>query len=111
MNKLGKLISLILVDRHDDHVGRNYRYRIEFSDATVLQLVILDEICVAVSKGLVDERQVIEVVKSAADVACIVMTGRGATAGLIEIADTVSEIKCIKHGYEKGIKAQKGVEF
>jgi cob(I)alamin adenosyltransferase len=41
----------------------------------------------------------------------IVMTGRGATKELIEIADLVTEMKCIKHPFEKGINARRGIEF
>jgi cob(I)alamin adenosyltransferase len=41
----------------------------------------------------------------------VVLTGRGATEGLIQAADTVSEVRCIKHGFDSGRKAQKGVEF
>jgi len=74
-------------------------------------IVVLDEICFAVSKNLLEEKAVIECVKNAKAESCIVLTGRNASEGLIELADTVSEIKCIKHGYSCGIKAQKGVEF
>ncbi|MHB8092275.1 MAG: cob(I)yrinic acid a,c-diamide adenosyltransferase [Syntrophales bacterium] len=74
-------------------------------------LVILDEVCVAVSLHLLDEEAVLATLRLAAPGTTIVLTGRGASPGLIEIADTVSEIKAIKHGYESGIKAQRGVEF
>ena len=74
-------------------------------------LVILDEICVAVSLNIIPEESVLEIIRQAAPGITIVLTGRGASQGLIEIADTVSEIRVIKHGYEAGIKAQKGVEF
>jgi cob(I)alamin adenosyltransferase len=74
-------------------------------------LVILDEVCVAVSLNLISEESVMEIIRQAAPGITIVLTGRGAPQGLIEIADTVSEIRVIKHGYDSGIKAQKGVEF
>jgi len=74
-------------------------------------IVVLDEICFAVSKNLLEEKAVIECVKKAKAESCIVLTGRNASDGLIKMADTVSEIKCTKHGYDCGIKAQKGVEF
>ena len=41
----------------------------------------------------------------------IILTGRDAPQELVDIADTVSEIKAVKHAYERGIKAQKGVEY
>jgi len=74
-------------------------------------LVILDEICIAVWKELLDEKRVIEVVLKGGPGTCVVMTGRNATAGLISIADTVTEMRMVKHGLTEGWKAQKGVEF
>lgn len=73
--------------------------------------VCLDEVISAVSLGLVTERAVLEVVKEALPGTILVMTGRGATTGLIEIADTVTEMRVAKHGYNSGYKAQKGVEY
>ncbi len=43
--------------------------------------------------------------------AIVVLTGRGATQKLIDLADTVTEMRCVKHGYQQGRKAQEGVEF
>ena len=74
-------------------------------------LVILDELCYAVARRLVAEEAVLEMLAGAPAEVVIVLTGRGATEGLIAAADTVSEIRCVKHGFDSGIKAQKGVEF
>lgn len=74
-------------------------------------LIVLDEINFAVSKGLVAESDVAAAVKGASPGTVIVLTGRGATAGLIELADTVTEMRAVKHGYSQGREAQKGVEF
>lgn len=74
-------------------------------------LIVLDEICVAVGRGLLSEKDVIDVIDKANANMSLVLTGRYATARLIAIADTVSNIECVKHGYQDGIAAQKGVEF
>jgi cob(I)alamin adenosyltransferase len=74
-------------------------------------LVILDEVCMAVSLALLTEEAVLEALRGAAPGIAVVMTGRGATEGLIAAADTVSEVRMVKHGFESGIKAQKGVEY
>ena len=74
-------------------------------------LVILDEICTAVGKGLLDELQVIQAVSKGSPGICTVMTGRHATAGLVSIADTVTEMHPVKHGIAEGWEAQKGVEY
>jgi cob(I)alamin adenosyltransferase len=74
-------------------------------------IVILDEICFAVAAGLIDEQQVTDLLRSAPPEACIVLTGRDASPALVEIADTVTEMLCVKHGYNAGRRAQVGVEL
>jgi cob(I)alamin adenosyltransferase len=73
-------------------------------------MVILDEICSAVAQELIEERQVAELLAQAPPELCLVLTGRGATPGLIVLADTVTEMLAIKHGLSEGRTAQKGVE-
>lgn len=73
-------------------------------------LLILDEICLAVARGLVDGRQVEQLLAHASPEMCIVLTGRGATPELIAMADTVTEMLCIKHGMQTGWADQAGVE-
>ncbi|MCF6266228.1 MAG: cob(I)yrinic acid a,c-diamide adenosyltransferase [Desulfuromusa sp.] len=74
-------------------------------------LLILDEICGAVSCGLIAEMQVLDAVKSARDDLNIVLTGRNATTAIIEMADTVTEMVPHKHALESGIPARAGIEF
>lgn len=74
-------------------------------------LVVLDEICVAVSRGLVAEEDVLELLGRLPGGMRLVLTGRDATPGLVEAADTVSEIRCVKHALQAGRPAQKGVEL
>lgn len=75
------------------------------------RVVILDEICTAVARGLLTEEAVVAAVNQAAQGSIIVLTGRGATPGLIALADTVTEMRCLKHGFEAGRAAQPGVEY
>ncbi len=74
-------------------------------------LVVLDEICTAVAKGLLEEEQVIGAVRQGGPETSVVLTGRNASPGLASLADTVTEMRCIRHGLSSGRKAQKGVEF
>ncbi len=74
-------------------------------------LVALDEICVSISRGLITTEDVIKVLSQAGDDVVCVLTGRGTPDGLIEMADTVTEMKCVKHGYDSGMEAIPGVEF
>lgn len=73
--------------------------------------VMLDEVCVAVAHGLIKEEQLLDALGSATPGKIIILTGRNASKRIIERADTVSEIVCIKHGFTKGIPAQQGVEW
>ncbi len=72
-------------------------------------MIILDEINVAVYSELVKKEDVIEFIKNTDS--HVVLTGRYAPKEFIEIADLVTEMKEIKHPYEKGIGAQEGIEW
>jgi cob(I)alamin adenosyltransferase len=74
-------------------------------------LVILDEINVAIHYKLLNVEDVINVLKSKPEGMEIVLTGRYADEKIIELADLVTELKEIKHYYKKGVKARKGIEY
>ncbi len=76
-----------------------------------LQLVILDEICGVISLGLLQVEKVITAIKQSHPQLCLVLTGRNAPSQLIEMADTVTEMTCIKHAIEQKRAAEKGVEW
>lgn len=73
-------------------------------------LVVLDEINVAVRMGLVDEDAVLELIAARPDDVELILTGRGATDGLQARADLVTECRMIKHYYQKGLGARLGIE-
>jgi len=75
------------------------------------QLLILDEIFVAISLGLLKEKKVIEFIKKKPNQVNLILTGRDATKKIIEIADLVTEMKEIKHPYQKGILSKKGIDY
>ncbi len=74
-------------------------------------LVILDEINVAVDFGLVSEDDVLKLISIKPDHVTIVLTGRYASEKIMETADMISEVKEIKHHFEKGVQAQLGIEY
>lgn len=76
-----------------------------------LGMVVLDEVCGAVSLGLLDAQAVVSLLKGAAPGKVIVLTGRDACQELVAVADTVSRVECVKHGMSDGWPAQKGVEL
>jgi cob(I)alamin adenosyltransferase len=73
-------------------------------------LVVLDEIVVALHFGLITWEQLREVIDSRPDSVELVLTGRGATPELIARADLVTDMRDTKHYYTKGITARKGIE-
>lgn len=74
-------------------------------------MVILDEINYAVTMKLIDEADMMKLVDARPENVHLVMTGRQATAALIERADLVTEMKLVKHPFLSGIHAQLGIEF
>lgn len=76
-----------------------------------LDLVILDEITYMLSFKYLDTDTIINSIKDRPFGQSVVVTGRGGGSRLKEIADTVSEVKEIKHAYNNGIKARKGVDY
>ncbi|MEI6562674.1 MAG: cob(I)yrinic acid a,c-diamide adenosyltransferase [bacterium] len=74
------------------------------------KVVILDEICNALAKKLITQKAVVAMLKGSPADKIIVLTGRGAQQSLIKLADTVTEMICLKHGFETGRPAEKGVE-
>ncbi len=74
-------------------------------------IVILDEVNVAIREGLLTVDEVLEVVKNRPSYLTMILTGRNAADELIEAADLVTEMKEIKHPFQKGIKAQPGVDY
>jgi cob(I)alamin adenosyltransferase len=76
-----------------------------------VDLLILDEINNALHLRLVDLPQVVELIQGKPPLMHLVLTGRDAAPEVIELADTVSEVKEIKHAYRKGIEPQPGIDF
>ena len=74
-------------------------------------LVIMDEVNIALYYKLFEVDELIEIIKGKPDHVELVLTGRYAPGEIIEVADMVTEMKEIKHYYTKGIEARKGIEF
>lgn len=74
-------------------------------------LVILDELNVALDLGLVTDEEVEDILAACSEKQHLVITGRGAPEWLIEKADLVTDMTEIKHPYQKGILAQKGIDW
>lgn len=75
------------------------------------EMLILDEITYAVSYGWVSIEEVVAGITERAPRTNVVITGRDAAPELIEIADTATEMRKIKHVYDRGVRAVKGIEY
>jgi cob(I)alamin adenosyltransferase len=74
-------------------------------------LLILDELTYAVKYGWVPVDEVVAGIRNRAEGTNVVMTGRDAADELVELADTATEMRKIKHAYDSGIKGKKGIEY
>jgi cob(I)alamin adenosyltransferase len=74
-------------------------------------MVVLDEINYAIGYGMLDPARVVETLLQRPEMVHVILTGRNAHPSLVEIADTVTEMREVKHAYQKGILAQRGIEY
>lgn len=74
-------------------------------------LVIFDEINYVMKYNFLDVKKIIKELKRKPPLKHVILTGNGAPEELIELADLVTEMQCIKHPYQQGIKAQPGIEY
>ena len=99
------------LDRSADlnrEVWRLARLRIEEGKH---RLVVLDEITYPINWGWIDENEVVSTIAGRPANVNVVVTGRDAPAGLIDLADTVTEMLPVKHAYQQGVRAIRGIDF
>ncbi|GAW91048.1 cob(I)yrinic acid a,c-diamide adenosyltransferase [Calderihabitans maritimus] len=75
------------------------------------EIIILDEITNALYYNLIDVKEVLELIRHKPEGVELVMTGRNAPEELIQAADLVTEMRSIKHPYQKGIGSRRGIEY
>ncbi len=74
-------------------------------------MVVLDEINYAISYKMLDAGVVAETLRNRPEMVHVILTGRNAHPLLVEMADTVTEMREVKHAYQKGVLAQRGIEY
>jgi cob(I)alamin adenosyltransferase len=74
-------------------------------------LVVLDEITYPMNWGWIDTDAVIQAIRMRPDRVNVIATGRDAPQALIELADTVTEMVKVRHAYDRGIRARRGIDF
>lgn len=116
IKSMGKGYVQIKGDKYpfEEHI-KAAKQALEFAKEKILSrkydIVILDEINIALDKKLITINEVIKLIQQRPPDLHLVLTGRSAPKKLIQLADLVSEVKEIKHPYKKGILAQKGIEY
>jgi len=74
-------------------------------------LVVMDEVNSAVDFGLIDVQDILDILHARPAEVDIILTGRNAHQKVIEASDITTEMKCVKHAFERGIKARQGIDY
>jgi len=80
-------------------------------ESAAYDVIVLDEITYPITYGWLDLEEVLETLRNRPTTLHVVLTGRDAPQGLIDYADLVTEMTEVKHPYQKGIKAQPGIDL
>ena len=81
-----------------------------FADTQHLRMLVLDEIMAACTTGMVDVDELVSLIQARPPELELVMTGRNPPQELLDLADYITEMKKIRHPYDKGIAARRGIE-
>jgi len=110
-NKSPLFDKSVTVEELKRSVRESFDMTLEMIKKEDYDLVVLDEMNICLKYQLIDKDYVINFLKNKPEKMEIVITGRDAIPEIIELADYVTEMRMIKHPYEKGIQARKGIEF
>ena len=94
-----------------EEAEKAFSFGVEGVQSGNYDLVIFDELNMALYYELLDLKEVIKKIKEKPENVEVVITGRKAPQEIIEIADLVTEMREVKHPYQKGVEARKGIEF
>ena len=115
MKQMGRGFVKVGAEKHDPEDVKMVEDAWTESDRAIhsgeWDLIILDEINYVITYNMLDPAKVVESLKKKPEMLHIILTGRNAHPTIVELADTVTEMRQIKHAYEKGVMAQKGIEY
>lgn len=128
INILGSISNITFIDNNKDfgfffnktqeEIEEAKFYYLQMINSAFLQakkeeanILLLDEVIVAIDLSLIDEDYFIELLANRPTGLEVILTGRNPSKNLIKLCDYVSDIKCIKHPYNKGIEARLGIEM
>lgn len=99
------------LEKHKAAAQEAWKTLVEEVNSDNWNLIVMDEINNAINYELIDVNSVVDMLKHKPERLHVILTGRYAKPEIIDVADTVTEMNVVKHAYEKGIKAAKGIEF
>lgn len=108
--QIGVVVDAHHAEDHKEAAKLAMQKAIELVEKQEIDLLVCDELAQALAQGLVSEKDIDTLLARRGKIH-LVITGRDAPQVLIDLADTVSEIKPIKHAYDRGIMAVKGLDF
>lgn len=75
------------------------------------QVVMLDEVTYPMNFGWIEVADVVAALRDRPEHTTVILTGRDAPAEIIDVADTVTEMRKVKHAFDRGIKARRGIDY
>ena len=75
------------------------------------QMMVLDEITYPMNWGWIDTDEVVSTIRSRPETVNVVATGRDAPQALIDVADTVTDMRVVKHAFDRGVQARRGIDY
>ena len=93
------------------HAAAGWKQAVDLINAGEHQLVVLDELTYLVSFNWLDVSEIVEAITNRPPHVNVIITGRDAAPELVEIADTVTEMVEVKHAYQQGIRAMRGIDY
>jgi cob(I)alamin adenosyltransferase len=108
----GKFVTQVPPSERDVELAKEaFNLATQVVESGKYDVIILDEINVAIHLGLLSPNEVVQLIKIKPKGVELVLTGRDASGEIIENADLVTEMKEIKHPFRKGVKPRKGIEY
>jgi cob(I)alamin adenosyltransferase len=93
------------------HAAAGWQQAVDLINAGNHQLVVLDELTYLVSFNWLDVNEIVEAITNRPPHVNIIITGRDAAPEIIDVADTVTEMREVKHAYQQGIRAMRGIDY
>jgi cob(I)alamin adenosyltransferase len=101
----------IPMEQHEEAAAHAFRSAREAVLSGSYEMVVLDELLGSINAGLIQLDDILSLIREKPAALHLVMTGRGAPPELVEAADLVTEMTLVKHPFEQGVPAQRGIEF